>query len=81
MYPGKHAATKAKPLLAELMNGYVLNGEGKVIIHNIICSCIYHVFRPWKLVKAGNMSTTGAFKTSAIKELHNIMKACFHRHH
>ncbi len=73
MYPGKHAATKAKSLFAELMNGHVLNGEGKVVIHNMICSRICHVFRPWKLVKAGNVSATGAFKTSTLKELHEVI--------
>jgi hypothetical protein len=73
LYPSKHATTKAKLLLAEFVSNNFLNGEGKVAINDLVCSHIYHLFRPWKIVKVGDVSAVGAFKTSTIKALHSVI--------
>ncbi len=55
------------------MNGTDLKGEGKTAIHALIRSHIHHLFRPWKIVKAGDVSAIGAFRTSTIKALHDVI--------
>jgi hypothetical protein len=34
---------------------------------------VRHLFRPWKLVKASDVSPVGAFKTSSINALHDVI--------
>ncbi len=73
MCPGKHTTSKAKLLLAEILSADFLKGEGKITVHGIICSHICHLFHPWKVVKAGDVSAIGAFKTSTVKALHEVI--------
>ncbi len=73
LYPGKHARTKAKLLLAEFLDGKLLKGEVKSAVYDFVCSRISYLFRPWKIVKAGDVSPIGAFRTSTSQALHDVI--------
>jgi hypothetical protein len=70
---GKHATTKARMLMEALMSGDILNGEATVSFQAIMKQYIRSLFRPWKLVKAGDMAAVGGFKTTTINALRNII--------
>jgi hypothetical protein len=70
---GKHATTKARMLMEALMSGGILNGEATVSFKAVVKQYIRSLFRPWKLVKAGDMAAVGGFKTTTINALRNII--------
>jgi hypothetical protein len=70
---GKHATTKARMMMEALMSGKVLNGEATVAFQGVVKQYIRSLFRPWKLVKAGDMAAVGGFKTTTINALRNII--------
>lgn len=70
---GKHPATKAKLLFDEIMSGRLYNGEARTVVNNHVCSYIKDLFKPWRLLKAGDVSAMGAFKPSTIKALNEVI--------
>ena len=48
----------------------LFNGECAVSLRQNATQHVKALFRPWKLVKAGDTSPVGAFKTSTIEALH-----------
>lgn len=70
---GKHASTKAKLLIQSIMNGNLFKGEAAAAVNDVIKQYIKNLFRPWKLVKAGDMSSVGGFKISTINALRDIV--------
>ena len=70
---GKHAATKARKLMEALLNGDLLKGEVAIAFRGVMKQYIRSLFRPWKLVKAGDMAAVGGFKTTTINALCKII--------
>jgi hypothetical protein len=70
---GKHASTKARMLIEAIMNGSILQGEAAIVVHDIIKKFIRKLFQPWKLVKAGDVSAVGGFKTTTINTLRSVV--------
>jgi hypothetical protein len=70
---GKHASTKARLLVEAIMSGKLLQGEAAVVVHDVIKQFITKLFRPWKLVKAGDVAAVGGFKTTTINTLRSVV--------
>jgi hypothetical protein len=70
---GKHATTKARMLMEALMSEAILNGEATIAFKGVVKHYIRSLFRPWKMVKAGDMAAVGGFKTTNINALRNII--------
>jgi hypothetical protein len=51
------------------MSGKLFNGEAAAAVHNVTKCYIRQLFQPWKLVKAGDISSVGCFKMSTINAL------------
>jgi hypothetical protein len=60
-------------LVEAIMNGEILHGEAALAVHDIIKKFIRQLFRPWKLVKAGDVSAVGGFKTTTINTLRSVV--------
>ncbi len=73
IYPGKHAATKAKLLVDEILSGRLFEGEAKSAVDIYIRSHVRELFKPWRVLKAGDVSPIGAFKTSTVKALNDVI--------
>jgi hypothetical protein len=71
--PGKHTTTKAKMMINALSSGMLFGGDGVELLNNLHANYIRHIFKPWKLVKAYDCSSIGAFKTATVKALHGIL--------
>jgi hypothetical protein len=71
--PNRHVATKAKMVVDALSSGMLFSGEGVYLLNELHKKYICHVFKPWKLVKAYDCSSIGAFKTATIKALHSVL--------
>ena len=54
------------------MSGRLYNGEARTVMNNHVCSYIKDLFKPWRLLKAGDVSAMGAFKPSTIKALNEV---------
>jgi hypothetical protein len=72
LFPRKHPSTKAKLLMDEVISGRLYNGDAKEILMNYVRSYVKDPFRPWRGVKAGDVSAIGAFKTSTVKALNEV---------
>jgi hypothetical protein len=70
---GKHASTKAKLLMDAISSSQLFKGEAASALSGLIRLRIRELFRSWKLVKAGDVSSAGSFKTSTINALHCII--------
>jgi hypothetical protein len=70
---GKHCSTKAKMLVECLMSGKILQGEAAKAVNDVMRQYIRSLFRPWKLVKAGDVCSVGGFKTTTINALRTIV--------
>ncbi len=71
---GKHAAKKSQRVLMEaIMSGNLLQGEAAIAVNDIIKQFISNLFRPWRLVKAGDFSSVGGFKTTTINTLRSVV--------
>ena len=73
VYPTKHPATKAKLLMEEIMSGRLFNGESLKLAHDFAQSYVRDLFKPWRMLKASDMSSVGASKTSTIKALNEVI--------
>jgi hypothetical protein len=71
--PGRHAGTKAKFVLDAISSGMLFSGEGVKLLHELHRQYVRHIFKEWKLVKAYDCSSIGAFKTATIKALHSVL--------
>jgi hypothetical protein len=72
-YPGKHAQTRAKLLLDALSSGLLFHGEAIALLDEMKRLYIRNVFKDWKVLKAFDCSSIGAFKTSTIKALNSVL--------
>jgi hypothetical protein len=54
---GKHSTTKSKLLMEAITGGKLFNGEAAAAVSEVMRQFIRNLFRPWKLVKAGDMSS------------------------
>jgi hypothetical protein len=72
-YPGKHAQTKAKLLLEALSSGVLFHGEGVALLNDMKRLYVRQIFKDWKVLKAFDCSSIGAFKTSTVKALHSVL--------
>jgi len=70
---GKRACTKAKLLVEAIMSGKLLKGEAAALVNDLMRQYIRSLFRPWKMVKAGDVSSVGGFRTSTINTLRNVI--------
>jgi len=70
---GKHAAKKSRVLMEAIMSGNLLQGEAAIAVNDIIKQFISNLFRPWRLVKAGDFSSVGGFKTTTINTLRSVV--------
>jgi hypothetical protein len=70
---GKHSTTKAKLLVEGLMSGNIFQGEVAKALQENTRQRIWTLFRPWKLVKAGDVCSVGGFKTTTINALCTIV--------
>jgi hypothetical protein len=70
---GKHNMTKAKLLVKTIMKGDLFKGEAASAVSEVTRQHGCSLFYPWKLVKAGDISSVGSFKTSTINALRNIV--------
>jgi hypothetical protein len=70
---GKHASTKAKILFEAIISGKLLQGEASLLVHDVTRQYIKQLFFTWKLVKAGDVSSVGGFKTTTINTLRTVI--------
>ncbi len=70
---GKHNSTKAKLLTEAVVRGNLFNGEAAKVLQSKIREYIKNLFRPWKFVKAADVAAVGAFKSSTINALHEVI--------
>jgi len=73
LYPKKHASSKAKFLIDEITSGRLLNGEPLKLMQGYAQGYVRELFKPWRMLKAGDISAVGAFKTSTIKALRDVI--------
>ena len=73
LYPNKHASSKAKLLMYEIRSGRLLNGEPLKVMQDFAQNYVRELFKPWRMLKTGDMSAIGAFKTSTIKALRDVI--------
>lgn len=72
-YPGKDPQTKAKILLEALSGGILFHGEGVALLQELKRLYVRDIFKDWKVLKAFDCSSIGAFKTSTVKALHSVL--------
>ncbi len=71
--PGRHAHEKASLLINALCSEKMLKGEGEKIIQEKNRIHIRNVFKEWKLLKAFDCSSVGAFKTSTLQAMRSVL--------
>jgi hypothetical protein len=57
------------------MSGKLLQGEAANVLLDVVKQYISNLFRPWKLVKAGDVSSVGGLKTTTINALRTVIDA------
>jgi hypothetical protein len=70
---GKYASTKVKLLVDVLFNRNLLNGVVETLVKEKVRDDIQYLFCLWGIVKAGDVAAVGAFKSSTINALLNII--------
>jgi hypothetical protein len=70
---GKHNATKAKVVVDNIFHGNLLNGVVATLMKDKMREYIRQLFRPWRMVKASDVAAVGAFKSSTINALCDII--------
>jgi hypothetical protein len=70
---GKHNNTKAKLLMEAIASGKLFNGAATNLQQEKFKEYVRQLFRPWKLVKAADVSAVGAFKSSTINALRSVI--------
>ncbi len=71
--PGKHAHEKASLLIDALCSEQMWKGEGLKIINKMKRLHVRQIFKEWKLLKAFDCSSVGAFKTSTLQAMHSVL--------
>jgi len=71
--PGKHAHEKASLIITALSSEMLFKGEGLRILHELKRQHIREVFKEWRLLKAFDCSSVGAFKTSTLEAMHSVL--------
>jgi hypothetical protein len=64
---------KASILMDVKRDHMLFNGESALSLRQNAVDHVKSLFRAWKLVKSGDTSPVGAFKTSMIEVLHNVI--------
>jgi hypothetical protein len=72
-FPGKYGQTRAKLLLDALSSGLLFHGEAIPLLDEMKQLYVRNVFKDWKVLKAFDCSSIGAFKTSTIKALNSVL--------
>jgi hypothetical protein len=72
-FPGKHGQTRAKLLLDALSSGLLFHREAIPLLDEMKQLYVRNVFKDWKVLKAFDCSSIGAFKTSTIKALNSVL--------
>jgi len=73
LLPRRHPSTKAKVLFDEIISGRLYNGAALSLLNDYMKDFIRQKFAPWRLLKAGDVSAIGAFKTSTIQALNEVI--------
>jgi len=71
--PNKHPTTKASCLMDEITSGRLLSGEALKLTQEFARIYLRDLFKPWRMLKAADISSVGAFKTSTIKALNEVI--------
>ncbi len=71
--PNRHAGTKAKMVVDALSSGMLFSGQGVRVLNELHRDYVRQIFKTWKLVKAYDVSSIGAFKMATIKALHSVL--------
>jgi hypothetical protein len=79
---GKHISTNARLLMEAVVSGQLFNTAAATLFQEKIREYIRGLFQPWKLVKAADVAAVGAFKSSTINALREVvderMRICSH---
>jgi hypothetical protein len=70
---GRRYSFRAKMLIESIISGKIFKGEAALALNEVVKTYIQKLFRPWKLVKAGDVSSVGCFKTSTIVALREVV--------
>ncbi len=70
---GKHSSTKAKLLIEAIVTGNLFQDEAAKMMNEKIIAYICNLFRPWRLVKAADLAAMGAFQSTTINALRNMV--------
>jgi len=60
-------------LMDEITSGRLFNGEALNLTKIFAQSYVRDLFKPWRMLKAGDVSSAGSFKTSTINALREII--------
>ena len=71
--PGKHPVTKARYVVDEILSGRLLHGEALTLVNEYMHQYVRNLFQPWRLLKASDMSAIGAFRSSTVKALNEVI--------
>lgn len=71
--PRKHMHEKAALIINALSTERLFKGEGIKILDSLKISHIHNVFKEWRLLKAFDCSSVGAFKTSTLQAMHAVL--------
>ncbi len=71
--PKKHNKKKASLLMESILDGRLFNGEAEEALKEHSVCYVKKLFRPWRLLKAGDTSPIGALKTSTIQALRDVV--------
>jgi hypothetical protein len=66
---GRRYSFRAKLVIEAIVSGKNFKGEAALTLLEVVMMYIQKLFRPWKLVTAGDVSSVGCFKTSTIVAL------------
>jgi hypothetical protein len=69
---GKHSTSKSNLLMEAIMGGKLFNGEAAAAVSKVMWQFMHNLFRPWRLVKAGDMSRNIALE--AIQVRNNVSR-------
>ncbi len=71
--PGKHIQTEAKMLIDTIQSGKLIKGAAATAMFETTKGYIRELFRPWRVLKACDISPVGAFKTSSLNALREVI--------
>jgi hypothetical protein len=71
-FPNKHPLTKAKLLMDEISSSRLFNGEPLKLMQIFAQHYVRDLFKPWRMLKAADELSVGAFKTATVKALNKV---------